>query len=310
MKSRAIVWTTVLLAASATAARADDGFGQLAAGGIVFAKSEDIAMAREDLYISPSKVRVRFAFVADRDSDAVVAFPLPDLHYEEFEGDGYLPTMRHDPLNFVGFTARVDGRKVRLETEQKAIFEGRDVTAFVKRAGLPVDIAIGDGPMALDNLSKEGWKVLNQAGIVDAPPYKVWVVRTRFFWTQRFPARKTVVIEHDYTPVSGGGVFTVGQADMADWRKEYCVDDATRCAIAAGGDRAMSSSVTDYVLSTARTWKGPIGHFHMTLDKEAPGRVLSLCWDGKLRKTSPTRFEFDADGYTPMRDVHMTVVRD
>lgn len=309
MKLRTLAWPTALLALASCAARADDGFSQIGAGGIAFAKSEDIAMAREDLYISPSKVRVRFAFVADRDTDAVVAFPLPDLDYAQFQGDGFLPTMQHDTLNFVGFTARVDGRTVRFQTEQKAIFEGRDVTPFVRRAGLPVNIAIGGGPAALDNLSKDGWKVLNQAGIVDAPPYKVWIVRTRFYWTQHFPARRPVVIEHDYTPISGGGYYVVDEADDQNWRKEYCADDATRAAIKAKGASPLSDSVTDYVLSTARTWKGPIGHFHMTLDKEAPGRVLSLCWDGRLRKTSPTRFEFDADRYVPARDVHMTVVK-
>jgi len=56
--------------------------------------------------------------------------------------------------------------------------------------------------------------------------------------------------------------------------------------------------VTDYILSTAATWKGPIGHFHLTLDKRDARNVLSVCWQG-LKKTSPTTFEFTADNFAP-----------
>src|ERR1700748_148012 len=65
---------------------------------------------------------------------------------------------------------------------------------------------------------------------------------------------------------------------------------------------------TDYILSTGNNWKGGIGKFHLTLDKLKPANTLSVCWDGDLKKTSATTFEFSATDYRPTRDVKMVVL--
>ena len=48
---------------------ADDSSAMLGAGGIVLTKNDDIRMASEDLYLSPTAVRVHYTFVNDRKSD-------------------------------------------------------------------------------------------------------------------------------------------------------------------------------------------------------------------------------------------------
>jgi Domain of unknown function (DUF4424) len=63
------------------------------------------------------------------------------------------------------------------------------------------------------------------------------------------------------------------------------------------------------VLKTANNWKGPIGHFRLTLDKLAPDAVLSLCWDGALKKAGATTFEGTRDDFAPQRDVELLVLR-
>ncbi len=70
----------------------------------------------------------------------------------------------------------------------------------------------------------------------------------------------------------------------------------------------VSFHQTDYVLRTANNWNGPIGRFHLTLDKLRAGAILSLCWDGALKKTGPTTFEFSAEEFAPTRDIHMLVI--
>jgi hypothetical protein len=45
----------------------------------------------------------------------------------------------------------------------------------------------------------------------------------------------------------------------------------------------------------------------MTLDKGRPENILSLCWSG-LRRTGPTRFEFEARDWTPDRDVRLLIL--
>jgi len=133
---------------SAPFAQADDGYAALAMGGIVFTKSTAVRMASEDLYVSPKQVRVRFAFANDTDKDieALVAFALPDIDIGRYWVEA-LGTTSDDPVNFVGFRTSLDGRPLKFEVEQRAITvrDKRDVTALLKRSGLPVNMIASPG---------------------------------------------------------------------------------------------------------------------------------------------------------------------
>jgi hypothetical protein len=316
---------SLVLAASS---RADDGTAQLGAGGIVFAKSADIRMAKEDLAISPDTVAIRFEFANDgADQDVVVAFPLPDIKLEDFYGNA-IGTIGTDPVNFVGFTTTVDGKPVHAQVEQKAMLRGKDVSALVRAAGLPINLKVGNGEDQLQHLPSARRAPLVKAGLIDGDneyPAPLWTVQTRYYWTQHFPAGKTVVIEHRYTPITGGLQWssTSAQNDH-DTVEGFCMDAPVLARLKAmsanpalrkpdpdsppqaGG--ILYGEVTDYILSTAATWKGPIGHFHLTLDKLDARTVLSICWPG-LKKTTPTHFEFTADNFAPKHDIHMLVLR-
>lgn len=300
---------------------ADDGAASLAAGSITFSKNTQIRMASEDLYISPVQVRVRFEFVnnTDRDVETVVAFPLPDLKMQDFGSPREnLGATTSDLVNFVGFEVSVDGKPVQFATEQRALLNGRDITPLLKHSGMPLNVAGEYGwparEKALRTMSEPRRKRLVQAGAIeDDTGYPNWTTRTRFYWTQHFPAHRITVIEHSYQPVSGN--WNSASYFTGDAGKEYCVDAPTKVAIASvvtredkQGHRPQSRATnTDYILMTARTWNGPIGHFRMTLDKLQPSNALSLCWDGSLKRTGPTTFEFNAVNYVPVRDVHMLV---
>jgi len=312
--------------AIASSTLADDSSAALGAGGVTFAKSGDIRMAAEDLRISPQKVKIHFEFVndSDKDIDTIVAFPLPDIDLTEFY-ESPIGSVTEDPVNFVGFKVMVDGYPVAFESEQRAIFKGRDVTAIVKSAGLPVNV-LGRG-IDVDKLSKTKRQILLAAKIAEGDDqylYPQWTIRTRFHWRQHFPAHKTVVIDHSYQPVTGGTFFTRyemkahGKDDY--WKQTYCMDPPTLSRIhkmlvaAANAPNSVETggmlqiNSTDYILSTGNNWKGGIGKFHLTLDKLKPANTLSLCWDGDLKKTSATTFEFSAADYHPSRDVKMVVL--
>jgi hypothetical protein len=134
------------------------------------------------------------------------------------------------------------------------------------------------------------------------------------YWTQRFPAGKSVVIEHSYKP-----------ADRIEWakddvdsrlrlRRDFCVGTSThkslfdmmRAKWNTVGNLAQLRSIK-YILKTARTWDGPIGRFHLTIEKKSPSEFVSLCLDG-LRKTSPTRYELLATDYVPRSDLSILFV--
>lgn len=314
-----------------TNARADDSSASIGAGGIVFAKSADIRMATEDLYVSPDKIRVRFTFVNDgaKDVDTVIAFPLPDIDTTEY---WYSPlgATTDDPVNFVNFKLRVNGDPVAFDADQRAIApNGKDITAALHAAGVPVNVVMGQRFNQLDKLARDKRQALAAAGAVELEEDNIvprWTIRTRFHWKQHFPAGKTVTIEHSYQPVTGGAFFTKyemaakGKDDY--WKGRFCMDPPTLARIhkmlAAAANRdektkesmgdMLQISTTEYILSTGNNWKGPIGKFHLTLDKQKPENALSVCWTGDLKKTSPTTFEFTHDNYAPDRDVRMVVL--
>lgn len=288
---------------------ADDGAAVLAAGGIVFTRGTPVQMLSEDLYVSPTKVRVRFEFFnpAKRDVATVVAFPLPDLDGYNLGMTTNLGTTKADPVNFVGFKATVNGRPQPFHAEQRAFWNGRDVTPLVKASGMPLNLLTIGGyaawEHALKNMAPEQRRQLEEAEIIEENTgYPNWTTRTRFYWAQVFPALTTTVIEHEYQPVSGNWNTSRNLFDDPELAKQYCAKPDIAHPLNG------AATQTQYVLSTAKTWSGPIRRFHLTLDKLKPGAVLSLCWDGVLKKSGPTTFIFDARNYVPTCDIDMVVL--
>jgi hypothetical protein len=312
---------------AAAPAQADDSSAALSAGGVVFTQNTPIRMAAEELYLSPKQVRIRFEFANDtaKDVDTIVAFPLPDIDTYEFAGSA-LGTVTGDPVNFIGFKAVVDGKPVAFKVEQRAFFKDKDVTALVASTGLQVNLVTGDGWQKLDKLSPANHKRLIDGGILETDGagnyYPKWQVRTKFFWPQRFPAHKKVVIEHSYQPVTGESFATTTEFDGSmenPFAKQFCLDAATLARVKAmmkahkGTPDGLSPGMllayeTDYILKTANNWNGPIGRFHLTLDKLKADNALSLCWDGDLKKTGPTTFEAVRTNFAPTRDIHLLVL--
>lgn len=308
-------------------ALADDSSAALSAGGVVFTKAPNIRMASEDLYISPDVVRIRYEFVndSDREIETLVAFPLPDIDTWNFY-EVPLGRTTGDPVNFVDFSARADGKSVPVKVEQRAIYEGRDVTGLLRAAGVPVNVIVNEGFKTLNALPDAKKKVLEKAGIAerDAPDqeHPKWTVRTRFYWMQHFSPHKTVVLEHSYKPVTAQAFFSEIAANLKPgspdeyWKKTYCMDEGTVVALKAklaarksanSNDGMLNAYSTDFILKTANNWSGGIGRFHLIIDKLKPGNVLSLCWDNGLKKTGPTRFTFTRENFRPSRDLAFAV---
>jgi hypothetical protein len=310
-------------------ALADDSTAMLGAGGLQFTKAADVRMAREDLFISSEAVRIRYAFANDgaRDVDTLVAFPLPDIDLYEF-AESPIGTVGKDPVNFVDFKVVADGRSVPVEVEQRAFIGGRDVTQIVKSAGLPVNMLVANGYGMLNKMPPAKKKALEHAGVAEyggAPDqeYPKWTVRTKFYWMQHFPAGKTVIIEHSYHPVTGQAFFTDYELDKKqdasarNWQRDYCMDGPTLSAIrqklaarkAAMPDNALLNiRSTDFILKTANNWKGGIGVLHLTVDKLKPDNILSMCWNGDLKKTGPTTFESTLTDVQPANDIKIAVL--
>jgi hypothetical protein len=296
---------------------------RLPAGGLVPLTSNQVQMKSEDLYVSPDAVRAQFEFLNDTDKDvkADMAFPLPDIDTFRFWNNA-IGTVKRDSVNFVGFKATSGATPILPKVDQRAFVNGKDETALIVSAGLPVNLK--GWSFILDKLPVDTRRRLAAAGAIGAYDpnterhptnyYPKWVASTTFYWRQVFPARKPVAIDISYQPVTGSSDREMMTAETHPSIAEYyCIDTSTWTPLkikqqAPLGHRVTLGRRTDYILKTANNWNGPIGHFRLTLDKLKANNTLSLCWDGELKKIGPTTFESTFTNFAPARDIHMLVI--
>jgi len=310
---------------TALPAQANDSSGFQGTSGIALSQNSDVRMVSEDLYISPGEIRVEYVFrnITDHPVETLVAFPLPDLDLSAGISAPNWIFPAQGP-NFLDFKLWVDGRPVAPALERRAIFHGKDVTEILARAGA-LDLAPwlpGAYEKQTKAMPRQVLDRLHREGLLaedEDPDMPQWILRAKYFWTQQFPAGADVRIRHTYKPFAGHAL--VENADGIDGRKtvgrllgdrpadddRYCLDTGTRKALkmaSHGSKRLLDAVEIEYILTTARNWLGPIGRFHLTIDKAAAGDVASLCWPG-LRKTGPTTFEATSDNFTPDRDIKL-----
>jgi len=312
------IWTALAALALAAPATANDSTAEHAAGGLVLTRTADIDMVSEDLFVSAGEVRVRYVFRnrSARDIRTVVAFPMPDRDLrEEREMDVAYPS---------GFETRVDGRRVTMAVERKAVLRGVDRTALLAALGLAPD----SGSDALDKLRPADKARLVKLGLAETDEYDsgkgwerhlapMWTAKESWFWEQSFPAGRDLVVEHRYTPGTGGSVDTPlampGFRNSPEGRRmiaDYCVDSAFLAGLNRLARRggATPERRIGYILTTGGNWRSPIGDFRLVIDKGAPGNLVSFCGQGVL-KISPTQFEMRRKNWRPDRDLRILIVQ-
>jgi hypothetical protein len=297
-----------------SAALADDTMARVAAGGITFVQSEDVRMLKETLEISTKKIRVKFTFLNESDKDirTTVAFPLPPIcTTDHWQVEKRLLT---------SFTVRVDGRSVATTVVRKAVIGDKDVTASLQAIGLSDAqiFQISDSNFANDlELTPNQTAAIKKLG-KNPEQFPPWDVSVTMIWDQTFPAGKEIIVEHSYAPIIGA-VYTVpfgdGSFSEPPWipvpietTDEACIDELVRKGIekqvrAYAKRKPKEVFVTlhhvEYILSTGRNWKGPIGEFILRIEKETPDQIVSLCFPGKPEKTGPTVSEFYEKDFVP-----------
>jgi hypothetical protein len=326
---RRLALLSMLFAAAAGPALANDSTAELGAGGLVYVTTEAIAMTSEDLFISMDEVRVRYTFEnkSDRDVTTLVAFPMPDIR-------GSLDFMEavpvDDPVNFLGFRTTVDGKPVEAKVQQRVSALGIDQTEFLTGLGIPLAPQLDATRAALDKLPQDQWQGLIDRGIAIPDEFDAgkgwekhlapnWLLSTAYYWEQVFPAGKTVIVEHSYHPSVGTTAGTsVAQPEFgtSDWDKQYkdrfCIEDsfikgARKAAAGRAEDDYLMEFRIEYILKTAANWAGAIDRFHVTIDKGKPGNLVSFCGTG-VKKTGPTTFEMSVENFYPERDLDILIL--
>jgi hypothetical protein len=312
------------------AAQGDDTLVTLGAGGLIPEKSAQIAMQSEDLQISVDRITVRYVFrnTTGRDVEAMVAFPLPDL-------DG--GTVYNEPvalpnktqLNFVNFSVTADGKPVGVRVESRALLRGRDVTARLSAAGLPVSVLLEPLNSALMKISPTQREGLEHEQLIMPddfnPPLRatgkhgwwaMWTMRVKFYWTQRFPAQKTVTLTQTYQPVVGGS-YIAADDDGSSTVAPYCGGAEAlreikqvklRHPAQDSGDIILWARAIDFILTTANNWSGPIRDFHLSVLGDSPNDIVLTCTPG-LKRVGATSYELSRSDFHPNADLKLMILQ-
>jgi hypothetical protein len=317
----------------ATPAYANDSSAELATGGLVFTRNDQIEMRTEDLFISAREIRVRYRFFnrANRDVRVTVAFPMPDIRIEHQDQNISVPT--EDPINLLAFTTRVNGNLVNAQAEQRVFAAGIDRTQLLHDLGIPLAPHLQSANQALDRLPRQKWDELLRLGLAEIEEYDVgkgmekhlsarWTLRTNFYWQQTFPAAAETAIEHRYKPSVGASAGTslgsrgaTTEPWFADYRRKYCMDrqflaaiDGARRAARSDFGAPFSEERIDYILAIGANWSGPIRDFRLVIDKGDADSLVSFCGEG-VRKIGPTQFEMRKANFTPRENLSVLILK-
>jgi len=326
--------TALMLAAcAAMPAMANDTSAELATGGLLFVQNDKVEMRSEDLAISAKEVVVRYRFFNKATSDVtvLVAFPMPEVRIEEQDQNISLPT--EDPVNLLGFTTTINGKPVKTQVEQHVFAAGIDRTQLLTGLGIPLAPHLKATNDALDRLPREKWDELVRIGLGEIEQYDIgtgmtkhlsarWSLRTTFYWEQTFPAKAETLIEHRYRPSVGGSSQTSLGAPSSlkepwydEYKRKYCLDsdfyasiDRLRKAAKSEFGPPYSEQRIDYILRTGANWSGPIGQFHLTIDKGDASSLVSFCGQG-VKKTGDTKFEMSKTDFSPDGDLAVLILK-
>jgi hypothetical protein len=260
--------------------------------GLKLLTTENIHRVKEDLFVSPGRIRVRYTFEnpTTQPIQARVAFPLPDTEL----------LLEGEVSEVSGFTLSVAGQRHATHRETVYKVQGREYR----------------GPDAL-----KAQKLIQQeqqrrrAGGRPTDDFTASVQHSEV-WEQRFAPGEQLEVEIAYRPsISGDLGWDQRTYKHRRVRENFCLDTPTRKgldkALRRTGDAAEDRrrlQWLSYVLVSGDNWAGPIGQFHLTLEKPDPGSLLSTCIEG-LEKTSPVRFELTRENFRPAEDLDVIFFR-
>jgi hypothetical protein len=311
--------------------QANDSSSAIGAGGLVPRPNARVRMESEELKISPDRIQVAYVFFnpTSEDDHTTVSFPLPDLRTAEIDQviTALRATKTGDTSNLVDFYVEVDGKKISPQIEQRAWLGSRDVTALLKELRLPLIPWYPDLDSyseALRRLSSKDRARLVAAGMVHKDSLTVemtdngngrewdplfrYVVRTSYYWKQTFPKNSRVKVVHRYRPLSGSSFGPYGASEevvLADEMRSldeagFCGSSSDFFAKPPSGDEVCRSNQSiEYILTTAKTWKGPIGDFRLNLSGM---RFVFTCFEGLTRTGSDT-WELVAKDFVPSKEL-------
>lgn len=299
-------------------------------------KSGDIRMVSEDLRISLQQVEVDYVFHndADHDIDALVAFPLPVLDGAEFYNEP-LRFPIEKSTNFLDFHVSSDGKEIAFDTKIDAVSayvaQPTDVANTLRRLGVSLDVRRSTGyPCPVRESLRQRLaeqKLLEiDNGTGKTGCFGLWETQIQFVWKQHFGAKNDLHLRQTYRPFVGGGYGgTVGYAmplesQISSDADHFCFAQSNSASLRTFLDAVKKQPVppkdslpqasyhygeVQYVLSTAKNWKGPIHDFRLTVAVPEPHDFLVTCQP--LKAITPTTYGFERRDFVPEADLDFEI---
>ncbi len=310
--------------------RANDTSAELGVGGLTFTKNAEISIESEELTITLDAITVRYTFLnhGTKPITLTVAFPLPDIDLADAANIAFPAS---DPLNYVGFSTKVDGKPISFVTNQQAFLDNKNVTAKLGEMGIPT-FPVGAQQLKINELPQKTREravaegLLVELGTNDKglPLYDAtWTLKTSVVRQQTFPPGKPILVEHRYRSSVGMSFDFILRPSLRQakglepevqrYKTTYCVGDDFLKSVDGleSTDKARRARIVErrinYVLKSGANWAGPIKDFHLVVDKGQPDRIVSFCGQG-IQKISATQFELRATDFTPTRDLHILIL--
>jgi hypothetical protein len=290
---------------------ANDGIGGVSAGGIVFRKTDAIAMKKEVLTVSHRLISVDYEFLneAAQDVEETIIFPLPAYPAAQQPNDTYYGQPN-------GFSIKVDGKPVGFRTVVQALLDKRDVTEQLHKLGL-TDAQIAYHPSFSPPTKEQPFTTQQRQQLTklkliaegpDGEMAPAWQIQVNYVWQQKFPANKVVRVHHEYRPFISAGPGESGMDD--ETAKLYCADAAFLKSWHKLAKRNndptgsyLSAAKVSYILKTGNTWKRGIEDFTLNVVKTAPAQLVSLCFPGVFKKTDAKTYQVHLSNFQPAQDL-------
>jgi hypothetical protein len=256
---------------------ANDAVSSQTLEGIVFSKTDAIALRKEKLFVSPKEIKVDYIFenTTSSNQNLLLSFPLPPIEAN------YMGNQE----TFESFSVAVDGKNVEYQTECRAFTTSGEVTEELKKLGLPIC-----NFKKTTELTKEILAVLIKKKIysnenVDEELNPAFSIHRKHYWTQTFLPLKKVQIQHKYRPLLG--MNSIGQLSHS-WSEFLPEGSLSICLVTAPDEMTAEQKAKckdelkdsidsrayylNYIITSANTWKNGIEDFELM----ATGAALIL----------------------------------
>lgn len=292
---------------------ANDSTGYVGTGGIQYLKNGNITMQSEDLFISKKIVRVDYIYknISAKDVTENIIFPLPKID-NFFEAD-----FAHTDDLLKSFKITVNGQNVQpqmyirtfIQKDEKS--KAIDVSNEFRQCGFsqkemlnPWNRKSYEYEKFEEKLKKckdpKLQQILAEYQKDDIIPWSSQVI---YSWKQTFKANSITQVQHQYKPLVGGAVAVF----MQESAKRYCMDNDFKQGLKKAKAENSPYYALGYILTTGANWAKPIEKFKLTVERD-PNELVSFCWNGKVKKISPTQFQMTESHFIPKMDLDIIFV--